>query len=179
MLVGVGGSGKQSLARLASFICGYEVFQISVSSTYGVNDFKENLLNLYRKVRIHFRTPDQALIPTDREPSRIFPSIPPLSIPPLSPSSPPSLPPSGGHQGHADCVPDDGQPDRQGGLPRLHQRPAVDRLHRRPVHARGQGGLLQRSQERSQGSRWVWSGICKTGADPLFKPRQIRPNRPD
>ena len=52
MLVGVGGSGKQSLARLASFICGYEVFQISVSSTYGVNDFKENLLNLYRKVRL-------------------------------------------------------------------------------------------------------------------------------
>ena len=49
MLVGVGGSGKQSLARLASFICGYEVFQISVSSTYGVNEFKENLLSLYRK----------------------------------------------------------------------------------------------------------------------------------
>ncbi|KAL6747291.1 flagellar outer dynein arm heavy chain beta [Haematococcus lacustris] len=49
MLVGVGGSGKQSLARLASYICGYEVFQISVSSTYGVTEFKENLLSLYRK----------------------------------------------------------------------------------------------------------------------------------
>ena len=51
MLVGVGGSGKQSLARLASFICGYETFQISVSSSYGVQDFKENLLALYTKVR--------------------------------------------------------------------------------------------------------------------------------
>eukprot|EP00201_Polytomella_parva_P017476 CAMPEP_0175071536 /NCGR_PEP_ID=MMETSP0052_2-20121109/19298_1 /TAXON_ID=51329 ORGANISM="Polytomella parva, Strain SAG 63-3" /NCGR_SAMPLE_ID=MMETSP0052_2 /ASSEMBLY_ACC=CAM_ASM_000194 /LENGTH=4543 /DNA_ID=CAMNT_0016338719 /DNA_START=12 /DNA_END=13643 /DNA_ORIENTATION=- len=49
MLVGVGGSGKQSLARLASFICGYEVFQISVSSNYGLTEFKENLLGLYRK----------------------------------------------------------------------------------------------------------------------------------
>lgn len=49
MLVGVGGSGKQSLARLASFICGYEVAQISVSSTYGMVDFKENWLALYTK----------------------------------------------------------------------------------------------------------------------------------
>jgi dynein heavy chain, axonemal len=49
MLVGVGGSGKQSLARLASYICGYDVFQISVTSTYGINDFKENLLALYTK----------------------------------------------------------------------------------------------------------------------------------
>ena len=49
MLVGVGGSGKQSLARLAAHICGYEVFQIAVSSTYGVADFKEALLGLYTK----------------------------------------------------------------------------------------------------------------------------------
>ncbi|KAK3254170.1 Dynein beta chain, flagellar outer arm [Cymbomonas tetramitiformis] len=52
MLVGVGGSGKQSLARLASFICQYEVFQISVTGTYGINDFKENLLALYTKAGV-------------------------------------------------------------------------------------------------------------------------------
>jgi P-loop containing dynein motor region D4 len=57
MLVGVGGSGKQSLARLASFICGYGVFQIAVSGTYGVADFKENLLQLYTKAGMKARAP--------------------------------------------------------------------------------------------------------------------------
>ena len=49
MLVGVGGSGKQSLARLATFICGFEVFQISVTSSYGMADFKVDLFELYKK----------------------------------------------------------------------------------------------------------------------------------
>ena len=49
LLVGVGGSGKQSLAKLAAYIIGYESFQITVTSSYGLADFKENLMTLYQK----------------------------------------------------------------------------------------------------------------------------------
>lgn len=51
-LVGVGGSGKQSLAKLAAFICNYEVFQISVSQSYGLADLKGELQELYRKAGV-------------------------------------------------------------------------------------------------------------------------------
>ena len=47
--VGVGGSGKQSLSRLAAFICGFQVMQIVISSTYGINDLKEDLKSMYTK----------------------------------------------------------------------------------------------------------------------------------
>jgi dynein heavy chain len=49
LLVGVGGSGKQSLSRLSAFICGYTVKQIVISSTYGINDLKEDLKWMYNK----------------------------------------------------------------------------------------------------------------------------------
>ncbi|XP_044534788.1 dynein axonemal heavy chain 11 [Gracilinanus agilis] len=49
LLIGVGGSGKQSLSRLAAYICSFEVFQITLRKDYGLQDLKIDLTHLYIK----------------------------------------------------------------------------------------------------------------------------------
>jgi dynein heavy chain len=65
LLVGVGGSGRQSLAQLAAFITECKGFSIVVTRTYGVADFREDL----RKVLLETGTENRrtALIISDTQ----------------------------------------------------------------------------------------------------------------
>lgn len=52
LLIGVGGSGKQSLSRLAAYISNLDVFQIQLRKGYGINDLKADIAGIYMKTGI-------------------------------------------------------------------------------------------------------------------------------
>jgi dynein heavy chain len=48
-LIGVGGSGRQSLTKLASRMADFDVFQIEIKKNYRMQEWREDLKTLMRQ----------------------------------------------------------------------------------------------------------------------------------
>ncbi|XP_078057018.1 dynein axonemal heavy chain 2 [Mustelus asterias] len=52
LLVGIGGSGRQSLSQLSAFISTYNTYQIEVTKVYRKMEFREDLKKIYREAGV-------------------------------------------------------------------------------------------------------------------------------
>ena len=49
LLIGIAGSGRHSICRLATFIANYELYEIEITTTYTINDWHNDLIDLMKK----------------------------------------------------------------------------------------------------------------------------------
>lgn len=52
LVIGIGGSGKKSVVKLASFAAGFQIFEIGLSRGYNEASFREDIKTLYNKVGV-------------------------------------------------------------------------------------------------------------------------------
>ena len=65
MIIGIGGSGKQTLSTLSSYLLSYEVFKLSYSKNYNIDNFHEDLKKMMQKAA--FRSEKTSFLFTDSE----------------------------------------------------------------------------------------------------------------
>ncbi|KAJ8310645.1 hypothetical protein KUTeg_012510 [Tegillarca granosa] len=56
LLIGIGGSGRQSLTRLSAYICEFSTFQIEVTKQYRKQEFRDDLKRLYWQAGVDNKT---------------------------------------------------------------------------------------------------------------------------
>eukprot|EP00767_Chilomastix_cuspidata_P003879 gnl/Chilomastix_cuspidata/4008.p1 GENE.gnl/Chilomastix_cuspidata/4008~~gnl/Chilomastix_cuspidata/4008.p1 ORF type:complete len:4809 (-),score=800.22 gnl/Chilomastix_cuspidata/4008:14-12793(-) len=49
LLVGVGGSGRKSVARLAAYLTGMMTFEVEITKNYGLTEFREDIKSLFER----------------------------------------------------------------------------------------------------------------------------------
>lgn len=52
LLVGIGGSGRQSLSRIGSHMCDLSTYQVAITTHYRLPEFREDLKTLYSMVGV-------------------------------------------------------------------------------------------------------------------------------
>lgn len=52
LLIGEGGSGRHSLAKMASFLAGYKIYQVQITKNFNSQQFKQSMKELFERIAL-------------------------------------------------------------------------------------------------------------------------------